>query len=79
MCLKQLGNKLLQDGKLVFSLTVLVFWFLQLLFLALLLYSIKSNFHQAIKDDLGQSLELFLQRNPLLFLGPDVYSSGFNE
>ena len=79
MCSKRMGNKLLQDGRLVFSLTVLVIWFLQLLFLALLLYSIKSYFHQAIKDDLGQSLELFLARNPLLFLGTDVYSSGFNE
>jgi len=74
-----MGNKLLQDGRLVFSLAVLMFWLLQLLFLALLLFSIKSNFHQAIKRDLGQSLELFLQRNPMLFLGTDVYSSGFSE
>ena len=79
MYLKTTANKVLQDSRLAFSLAVLVFWLLQVLCLALLLYSIKNHFHQAIRRDLGQSLELFLQRNPLLFFGTDVYSSGFNE
>ncbi|MEE4312889.1 MAG: HAMP domain-containing sensor histidine kinase, partial [Desulfofustis sp.] len=58
---------------------VLLLWLIQLIFFGVILASARSMMQQAILDDLADSVEAFMERNRLLFLGPDVFSSSFDE
>ncbi len=57
----------------------LLLWLLLLVFFGLVVVSARSLIQQSILDDLADSVEAFMERNRLLFLGPDVFSSTFDE
>lgn len=59
--------------------SVLLLWLIQLIFFGVMLASARSLLQQSILDDLADSVEAFMERNRLLFLGPDVFSSSFDE
>ncbi|MCB2217653.1 sensor histidine kinase [Desulfofustis glycolicus] len=59
--------------------SVLLLWLIQLIFFGVILASARSLIQQSILDDLADSVEAFMERNRLLFLGPDVFSSSFDE
>jgi signal transduction histidine kinase len=58
---------------------VLLLWLIQLLFFGIVLLSVNKLMQQSILDDLAVSVDAFMKRNRLLFLGPDVFSSSFDE
>jgi signal transduction histidine kinase len=58
---------------------VLLLWLIQLIFLGVILLSARSLMQQAILADLTDFVEAFMERNRLLFFGPDVFSSSFDE
>lgn len=68
----------LRSAKGVFG-YVLLLWLIQLVFLGVILASARSLMQQSILDDLSDSVATFMERNRLLFLGPDVFSSSFDE
>jgi signal transduction histidine kinase len=57
----------------------LLLWLLLLVFFGVVVVSARSLMQQSILDDLADSVEAFMERNRLLFLGPDVFSSTFDE
>lgn len=59
--------------------SVLLLWLIQFMFLGVVLVSARSLMHQSILADLADSVEAFMERNRLTFLGPDVFSSSFDE
>lgn len=74
-----IDRKLLQNRKLLFAVTTLVLWGLQLILLSIMLFSIKSYLHHSIQQELQRSLTLFISRNQHLISPPDRYASLFDE
>ncbi|MEE4166803.1 MAG: HAMP domain-containing sensor histidine kinase [Desulfocapsaceae bacterium] len=69
----------LQNRTLIFSVTTIILWGLQLLFLIIILQSVKSYLHHSIQDDLQRSMTAFIQQNQNLISSPDRYASVFDE
>jgi signal transduction histidine kinase len=76
---KLIDKRSLQNGKLIFVITTLVLWGLQLAFLSIMLHSVKFYLHHIIGEELQNSITLFLQRNEHLLSFPDGYASLFDE
>lgn len=77
MSLKSVADRL-RSGKGAIG-SVLLLWLIQLIFFGVILASARLLMQQAILGDLTDSVEVFMERNRLLFLGPDVFSSSFDE
>ncbi len=75
MCSNQLKRLLVPRRKWYYPAAVLLIWAVQLAFLALLLYFIRTTFHQSIVADLEHDLKLFLTSNRSLLHGTEIYSS----
>ena len=58
---KLIDKRSLQNGKLIFVITTLVLWGLQLAFLSIMLHSVKFYLHHIIGEELQSSITLFLQ------------------
>jgi len=76
---KLIDKRQLQSRKLLFCLTTLVLWALQMAFLSLMLLSVKYYLHQVIERELESSMTLFIQQNQNLISLPDVYAPVFDE
>jgi len=71
-------SRQLQNRKLLFSVTSLVLWTLQLVFLAVLLQSVKFYLHHIIEQELQSSMTSFVQQNTDLNRSFDGYASVFD-
>ncbi len=69
----------LQNRKLVFCFTALVLWGLQLLFLIIVLQSVRSYLFHLIQEELQDSMTTFIQQNEHLISPSDRYASLFDE
>ncbi len=69
----------LQNRKLLFCLTTLVLWVLQMVFLSVMLQSVKYYLHQVIERELESSMTMFVQQNQNLISLPDRYAPVFDE
>ncbi len=69
----------LQNRKLIFVVTALVLWGLQILFLIIVLQSVKSYLHHLIQEELRESMTTFIQQNQHLISPSDRYASLFDE
>jgi signal transduction histidine kinase len=74
-----IDKRQLQNRKLLFCVTTLVLWGLQLAFLSVMLQSVKLYLHQIIEQELESSMTIFIQKNQNLFSLPDGYASVFDE
>lgn len=73
------GRRLLRDTRVLGTVATVLLWLIQLVFLGGLLLSLRSALQQSIVDDLELAVQSFMERNRLLFFGPDVFSSSFDE
>lgn len=69
----------LQNRKLIFSVTALVLWGLQLLFGIIVLHSVKSYLYHLIQEELQVSMTTFIQQNQHLISPSERYASLFDE
>ena len=69
----------LQNRKLIFAVTALVLWGLQILILIIVLQSGKSYLHHLIQEELRAAMTTFIQQNEHLISPSDRYASLFDE
>jgi len=69
------GKRLFRNRRMLIGLTVLVLWGIQLIFLGTLLYGFKVVAQNSVLGNLNVSINRFLTRNKILFLGSDIFSS----
>lgn len=74
-----IDKRQLQNRKLLFCLTTLVLWALQMAFLSVMLQSVKYYLHQVIERELESSMTMFIQQNQNLISLPDRYAPVFDE
>src|SRR5210317_224938 len=74
-----IDKRQLQNRKLLFCLTTLVLWALQMAFLSVMLQSVKYYLHEVIERELESSMTMFIQQNQNLISLPDRYAPVFDE
>jgi len=79
MSSKLRNRSFVQNRSVLFIVSTVLLWGLQVLLLFLLLLSVKTYLHRIISDELHSSLETFITANRHVIHGPDIYGAVFDE